>query len=96
MGIRVAVGAQNAGFTFLRQSSGTNTLTFNVKNAGTTDSAFGLNFRADMEADLRQEGPPNCDIVPEPGTLTLLGIGLLGIVGARSARKRHKQQKYAA
>ncbi len=54
--------------------------------AGDASSSFDLSVFANLEGVKINEGSGTMTVVPEPSTMLLLGVGLLGIVGA-SRRK---------
>lgn len=61
-------------------AGGTNELVVALRNIG--NDAGGLAFRADFTTD----SAPSA--VPEPASLTLLGVGVIAVVGCRMRRRR--------
>lgn len=62
-----------------------------------TDSNFSINGASAWDGDgdiigLRADGPVRLEVVPEPATLSLFGLGMLG-VGFLRRRQRQRQQK---
>ncbi len=66
-------------------------MTFNWLGTGAPGSQpftlFGDNLPLDLNGYTLFTQPLNAHPVPEPGTLTLLGAGLLGLMGVRRRRK---------
>ena len=66
-------------------------ITFNWLGTGAPGSQpftlFGDNLPFDLNGYTLFTQPLNAHAVPEPGTLTLLGAGLLGLMGVRRRRK---------
>jgi hypothetical protein len=53
------------------------------------DPASDYSGTVTVSYDYTGDGPPGAP-VPEPGTMLLLGVGLVGLVGASKRKKAHK------
>ena len=53
------------------------------------DPASDYSGTVTVSYDYTGDGPPGAP-VPEPGTMLLLGVGLVGLVGASRRKKAHK------
>lgn len=66
---------------------GDTSVTLNTVNPSNDDNVFGLFFTSSFAVSDVCTGP-NCNTVPEPGSLALAGLALAGLAGQRRRAKR--------